>query len=438
MFTTQGSLTSLQGGGADSLAAPPGALDSLLLAAPEQLAEDITLSPQLLDSENVIELIVPLPPPARHSPLVEGLLDSPTPPGGGAALAKAVGLQLSQEMGIGARLGGRLPPEQMQTSSDVHSSEGAPNAMTEAGAAAALLLRSGGAYSMLNTGGSLWRTNTAFEQDTQGSSRAQAPGTPGQTAELAAAGQDAKAKAPAVAMSTSSSTTTSAAEAGPAGEALLPVEPAALPAATTGAAPAEQMNGHLQQEHHQQQQAPFPSPQQQQPGRADALQKAARMGKQPAHAASTAPPQQQQQQKHHVRSAPPGPVPVPRVEGPTSSRATSTVPSLRTTSLSNFAGVPDAALGRSSETSRRLAAASKMAAPLQEQEAAPLKSVGQRSVPGQHVAFGDDRVGGSPCSTHDAADYEWGNSLLRAASTYARLPCLLSPQGCYLARGCTH
>ena len=367
----------------------------------------------------MIELIVPLPPPARHSPLVEGLLDSPTPPGGGAALAKAVGLQLSQEMGIGARLGGRLPPEQMQTSSDVHSSEGAPNAMTEAGAAAALLLRSGGAYSMLNTGGSLWRTNTAFEQDTQGSSRAQAPGTPGQTAELAAAGQDAKAKAPAVAMSTSSSTTTSAAEAGPAGEALLPAEHAALPAATTGAAPAEQMNGHLQQEHHQQQQAPFPSQQQQQPGRADALQKAARLGKQPAHAA-TAPPQQQQQQ-HHVRSTPSGPVPVPRVEGPSSSRATRTVPSLRTTSLSNFAGVPDAALGRSSEASRRPAAASKMAAPLQEQEAAPLKSVGQRSAPGQHMAAGDDRVGGSPCSTHNAAAYEWGNSLYlisrRAAGT---------------------
>ena len=409
MFTTQGSLTSLQGGGTDSLAAPPGALDSLLLSGPEQLAEDITLSPQLLDSENVIELIVPLPPPTRHSPLVEGLLDSPTPPGGGAALAKAVGLQLSQEMGIGARQGGRLPPEQIQTSSDVHSSEGAPNAMTEAGAAAALLLRSGGASSMLNTGGSWWRTNMAFEQDTQGSNRAQAPGTPGQTVELAAAGQDAKVQAPAVATSTSSSTT-SAAEAGPAAEALPPAEPAALPAAAAGAAPAERVNWHLQQDHQQQQQqAPFSSPQKQRPGQADALQKAARQGKQAARAASTAPPQQQQQQQY-LRSAPPGPVPVQKVDGSSSSRATRKVPSLRTTSLSNFGGVPNAALERSFEASRRLAAASEMAGPLQEQEAAPRRSIGQRSVPGQHMESGDDKVGGPPYSTHDAAAHECGNS----------------------------
>ena len=422
MFTTQGSLTSLQGGGADSLAAPPGALDSLLLSGPEQLAEDITLSPQLLDSENVIELIVPLPPPARHSPLVEGLLDSPAPPGGGAALAKAVGLQLSQEMGISARPGGQLPAEQMRTSSDVHSSEGGPNAMTEAGAAAALLLRSGGGSSMLNTGGSLWRTNNmAFEQDTQGSSRAQAPGTPGQTVELAAAGQDAKVKAPGAAMSTSSSGT-SAAEAGPAAEALLPAQPAALPAGYSGAALAEQVNRHLQQDHHHQhQQAHFPSPQKQQPGQADALQKAARQGKQPARAAITAPPQQQQQQQPS-RSAPPGPMPVLKVDGPSSSRATRTVPSLRTTSLSNFGSVPDAALGHSLEAARRRAAASEMAGPLQEQDAAPRRSTGQRSAPGQHMASGDDRVGGSPCRTHEVAAHERGDSLSLTYQKGAAVP----------------
>lgn len=398
IFTTQGSLTSLQCGGPESLAAPPGALDSLLLPGPEQLAEDITLSPQLLDSENVIELFVPLPPPAQHSPLVEGLLDSPTPPGGGAALAKAVGLQLSQEMGGSARLGGRVPPEQIQTSSDVHSSEGVPNAMTEAGAAAALLLRSGGASSMLNTGGSFWRTTMAFEQDMHGSSRAQAPGTPGQTVELAAAGQDAKGKAPAVAMSTGSSTN-SAAEAGPVAEALPPAEPAAQPAAAAGAAPAEQVDWHLQQDDHQQQQqqVPFPPPQKQQQGQADALQKAARQGKQPARAASPASPQQEQQQQS-LRSVPPWPVPMPKVDGPGSSRATGTVPSLRTRSLSNFGGMPDAAMGRSFEASRRLAAASEMAGPLQEQEAAPPKSYGQRSATGQHMASGDDKAG--PSSSH--------------------------------------